>query len=158
MTLSVVYAQRVHCALCSVLYCIQNSNCTRGGRPGYSRILDQLGVSDLIGDGWLSTNVSIQQLELPVASNWAVSNPYKSIQYCSPIVASFRVKFMSFLPSPPRRAGQDQRGVSGGPCCADCWNWGKWWLLEYIDFFPVLAALVSPVQNMIFLTAHFSLY
>jgi hypothetical protein len=47
MTLSVVYTQRVHC----VLYCIQNSNCTREGRPGYSRILDQLGVSDLVGDG-----------------------------------------------------------------------------------------------------------
>ena len=38
---------------------------------GYSRVLDQLDVIDLIGDRWLSTNVSIQQLELPVASNWA---------------------------------------------------------------------------------------
>ncbi len=57
---------------------------------------------------------------------------------------------------------------------ADCWNWGKRGLMEYkwkgsflgwfvglgragtLDFYPALAALVSPVQNICFLTS--SLY
>ncbi len=56
---------------------------------------------------------------------------------------------------------------------ADCWNWGEWRLKEYkwkgsflgLDslgsscqnerLYPSLAALVSPVQNIFFLTIHF---
>ncbi len=68
----------------------------------------------------------------------------------------------------------EQRLEKGDPWC--CWNWGKWGLLEYIwkgrpslvgslprwahractvEFCSALAALVSPVQNIIFLAAHF---
>ncbi len=67
-------------------------------------------------------------------------------------------------------ARRDQR--VGVP--ADCWNCGKWGLMEYKwrgfslvgllgsscrykrFFYPAFAALVSPVQNIFLLTAHFS--
>jgi hypothetical protein len=61
---------------------------------------------------------------------------------------------------------RDQRWVAP----ADCWNWGKWvqmkgpflgWLVGLVVpvpeiLYPALAALVSPIQNIFFLTPHFS--
>jgi hypothetical protein len=49
MTLYVVYTQRVHCAVYCTVYKTQIVHEKDGG-PGYSRVLDKLGVSDLIGD------------------------------------------------------------------------------------------------------------
>ncbi len=69
------------------------------------------------------------------------------------------------------KAQRDQRGVA----LADSWNWDEWWLkeykwkgsflgwfvglvLRYSDFYPALAALVSPEQYTFFLTVHFSIW